>query len=412
MNLTLPLRKQMHRPGLTPEERHLRRRLILQDSIALMSLTAIVVCLSVLTYFFFHSFREHRQVLEQRWYARGKQAMAAGHPAAAVEAFRSALSLSTGNRDYELSLAEALAAAGRTEEAYAYFSNLHDATPGDGFIDLQMARLAAKRNDVAQAIDLYRASLNGAWHGEGADRRREIRLELARYLLSQGRLTDAQGELLTAEGNSLDNPSALAEIGSLLVQAGDPADAWMAYQRVVRHSRSRPTQTLAALLAESQIAYSMGQYKRATLALDRYLATVRAHPNARAPQPLHVTLQQQARLQRMMQLIPFYGLPPRQHAERLLAERRIAKDRYQSCLQQLQQAPTSGLAAAQLLTLDPGWQQLGSIPLRELTENATEQQSLQALINQTELLTANLCGPPSGSNALLLQLAQVPDKTE
>lgn len=412
MNLTLPLRKLQAHQELTPHDRHQRRRLILQDGFALMGLIAIAVCLSVATYFFFHSFREHRRVLEHRWFTRGQQALAQGHPSAAVEAFRSALALSTGNPDYELSLAEALAASGRTEEAYAYFSNLHDAQPGDGFVDLQMARLDARRKEVSRAIELYRAALSGAWRGEGTARRLQIRLELARYLLSQGKITDAQGELLTAEGNSLDDPAALAEIGSLLLQADDPADAWTTYERVVRHSRANPQETLQALLAESKIAISLGQYKRATLALNHYVTEARNHPGARLPQPAHDTTRQLGRLQHMLQLIPFYGLPPKQHAERLLAERSIAKNRYQSCLTQLQETSTTGLTAAELLTLEPQWQQLGAVKLRTLANDASQQQSLQTLINQTELLTTNLCGPPQGEDALLLQLAQVPDKTE
>src|SRR5580698_4034284 len=99
---------------LTPAERILRRRLIVQDGLSLLSLTLVTICIAVLTYFFFHSFAEHRSVLEKRWYQRGQVAMAAGHPAEAAEDFRSALSFSSTNADYQMALAESLAASGRT----------------------------------------------------------------------------------------------------------------------------------------------------------------------------------------------------------------------------------------------------------------------------------------------------------
>ena len=115
----------------------------------MLSLTLITIAIAVLTYFFFHSFTEHRSVLEKRWYERGQVAMTAGHPAEAVEDFRSALSFSSTNTDYQMALAEALAASGRTEEAAAYFSSLHDAEPGDGYLNLQLARLAVRRRNPA-----------------------------------------------------------------------------------------------------------------------------------------------------------------------------------------------------------------------------------------------------------------------
>ncbi len=416
MNQPLIARDAKEKDPLPPAQRNLRRKLILQDSLALLTLAAITVCIAILTYFFFHSFREHRSVLEKRWYQRGEEALAAGHPKDAVEAFRSALSLSSSNPTYELPLAEALAEAGRTGEAYAYFSTLHDAEPGDGFLNLQLARLAVRRKDQQQAIDFYRSALNGAWPGQGTEQRLQIRLELAKYLLSLGKTTDAQGELLTAEGNSLDNPSALFEIASLLKQADDPSDALTAYQRVVRHIRASRKQVLQALFAEAQIAVSMGQYKRGTLALDRYSAIIRQHPAGATAEEKHAAFQQQARLQRMLRLIPFYGLQPKQHAQRVLLEAEIAHRRLENCVHQQQSQTQSQDStspdAAELSNLGSTWKQIGPMSLRQLAGDAAAQQGLIAWVNQTEITTARICGAPSGDDALLLQLAQVPDKTE
>jgi tetratricopeptide (TPR) repeat protein len=395
----------------------LRRRLIVQDSLSLLSLTLITIAIAVLTYFFFHSFAEHRSVLEQRWYQRGQVAMAAGHPAEAVEDFRSALSFSSSNTDYQMSLAEALASSGRTEEAAAYFSTLHDAEPGDGYLNLQLARLAVRRGNSQQAIDYYQTALNGLWRGQGTERRLQIRLELAEYFISLGRPLQAQGQLLAAEGNSLDNPSALFRIANLLRAADDPTDALTAYQRVEQHRNAPPSQVLASLDAESQIAASMGQYKRAVQSLFRFIAVSRQHPSATTPQQIQSVQQQLDKYQRMLQLIPFYALPPRQHIERILLGAHLAHQRYQRCIAAVQSktnptqnAPSPDVAA--LAFLGTQWNQLGSLEPASLTGDAPLQVQLTTWINQAEILTAKVCGPPTGDDALLLQLAQTPDKTE
>jgi hypothetical protein len=412
MTPTLTSRSANSRQPLTPTERIQRRKLIFQDTLALVSLLAISICIAVLTYFFFHSFREHRSVLEKRWYARGELALAERNPQYAVEAFRSALSLSTANPTYELALAEALAAANRNYEAYAYFSSLHDARPGDGFLNLQLARLEVKRNDPAQAIDYYRAALSGLWYGQGAAQRFQIRLELAKYLTSLGKNIDAQGDLLTAEGNSLDHPAELFEVATLLQQTGDPSDAWTAYRRVENHAGASPSEVLKSLHGEAQVAMAMGQYKRAALALDRYNTRARQHAAASTAEERHAAERQLGQLQRMLQLIPFYALPPKQHAERVLLGTSIAHKRYASCAAQLAPENISGDDAAALDALGTQWTQIGATKSGQLAGNAPLEQRLVALTNQTEMLTARLCGALAGDDALLLQLAQNPDKTE
>ncbi len=384
----------------------------------MLALTAISICIAVLTYFFFHSFREHRTVLEKRWFARGEKALTAGHPDYAVQDFSSALSLSAANPAYQLALAEALTAANRNEEAYTYFSSLHDAQPGDGFLNLQLARLAVKRRDPAQAIAYYRSALTGLWHGKGAEQRFQIRLELAKYLMSLDRNMDAQGDLLTAEGNSLDHPAELLEVAALLREAGDPTDAWLTYRRVELHGGASAAQVLGALRAEYDLALSMGQYKRASQALERYIGKSRQH-GAATPQERRAAQQQLDQMRRLLQLIPFYGLPPEQHAARVLAAAKIAHRRYVACAESLDSSPNSGQTlsasdAAALQSAGTDWTQLSSAPLRtkQLASDSALQQNMTAWTSQAEKLTAKLCGPPAGDDALLLELAQTPDKSE
>jgi tetratricopeptide (TPR) repeat protein len=412
MTSTQTSRTANSRQPLTFGERNLRRRLIVQDTISLLSLTGISVVIAVLTFFFFNSFREHRKVLEQRWFTRGQQAMAAGNPRFAVDDFRSALSLSTANPGYELALAEALAAANRNEEASAYFTTLYSAQPGDGFLNLQLARLAVKRDDPTQAIDYYRAALTGLWYGQGAAQRFQIRLELAKYLILLGRNTDAQGDLLTAEGNSLDHPTELFAVAGLIELAGDPSDAFTTYQRVERHPAATPREVLQALLGEARVSMSMGRYKQAAMALDLYAAKARQHPKATTAEERRIPQEKLAQLQRLLQLAPLDALPPKPHAERVLLGATIAHKRYLACSAQLQPQNVSGDDATAFASLGTQWSQIGPLDIVKLAADPQLQQSLQSWTNQTETVTAKLCGPPTGDDALLYQLAQSPDKSE
>lgn len=398
-------------------QRSQRRRLILQDTVALLSLFGITIVIAVITYFFFSSFRTHRQVLEQRWFQRGQQAMANGNATDAVEAFRSALTLSSGNRSYEMALANALVAAGRIDEAYAYYSTLRDEEPGDGLLNLQLARLSVKKKDATRAIAYYQAALDGDWRAEGVSHRREARLELAQYQLVLHKPVLAQGELLTAEGNALEDPVAMNRIAALLEQASDSSDALTAYQRASLHAKPNTPARLQALLGESHAAESLGQYRLAAVALEHYLANL--HQVLHPPVAPAVVEQSLDRLQRLLALNPLPSLPPRERAQRLLTDGSLAHKRYADCLASLQNMPTLDTGATPLATdaaslraLAPLWLPFTKLRRNPLADDLQAQDSLATLINQTELLTNRLCGPPTGDNALLLQLATVPNKSD
>src|SRR5581483_4614846 len=78
------------------------------------------------------AYENKRDVLAQRWYERGVEALHAAQPEVAISDFRNALAYSTRDRRYRLQLAEALLAAGRTQEALDYFESLWQESPSDG----------------------------------------------------------------------------------------------------------------------------------------------------------------------------------------------------------------------------------------------------------------------------------------
>src|SRR5271165_1254603 len=210
---------------LTAEERLYKRKLILRDVVSLSSLFAITVALAVLTWFLFNSFARHRLELAHRWLARGQAAMVSGHPEQAVEAFRSALEYDPAQRETEINLAMALAAADRTLEATSYFNTLLETEPGNGIINLELARLSAKQGNKPKAVEYYQRALDGTWQGDGYERRRAVRLELARYLLDQKDYARARTQLLIAAGNAPDDPKIKVQIAAMMEEAQDPANA-------------------------------------------------------------------------------------------------------------------------------------------------------------------------------------------
>jgi tetratricopeptide (TPR) repeat protein len=225
------------------DERAARHRLIVRDTIALSTLLALAIALSFVTYLLFHSFSAHRQTLERRWRLRGEAALANHQPLQAVDSLRSALAYAPDDRGLQIELATALAAAGQTQEAVVYFNTLHEAEPGNGMINLQLARLAAAQDNVSLAVSSYEAALDGTWNGDGVVRRRQTRLELSRYLIAQHRFDEARNQLLITAGNAADNHGLQLTVAALLEQAEGSADALELYRKAAAFRETR-TQAL------------------------------------------------------------------------------------------------------------------------------------------------------------------------
>ncbi|HVW11311.1 MAG TPA: tetratricopeptide repeat protein [Bryobacteraceae bacterium] len=363
------------------------QRFLVRDSLAFVSLTAIIAVLFALTLFLFRSFEAHRASLAKYWANQGLEALQTNQPDRAVTAYRTALSYAPGERNDELMLAEALGKAGRIEESFNYFTGLWESRPGDGLINLEMARLAVKQQNTQDAINFYLAAIDGTWEGDAIQRRRATRLELARYLIQHREFVQAKTELLIAGGNAPDIPDLDMTLGGLLEQANDPTDALTYYQKAVR---DRPRDA-DALGAAGRLAYELGRYSQARNWLQR---AVRERPdNGKIAALL-------AQSERILQLIPAENLPVRERVKRILAARTIAKNRMSGCpatagnLTNRWTAPEATATAAALLT-DPD-----------------RQKAVLQLAYDTEIAASQQCGAPTGDDALLLLLARSSAQTE
>ena len=382
-----------------------KRRLILRDSLTFLSLALITSVLFAVTLFLFRSFASHRQELAQRWSTRGQEEITSGHPDQAIVALRTALSYTPGERSYELLLAQALGDAGHTEESYNYFLGLWDAQPGDGFINLRLARLAAKKNDMQAAINYYRGSIYGTWEGDGAIRRRDVRLELSRYLIAHHDLSSARTELLVAGGDAPDDLRLALTIAQLLEQASAPYDALNYYQKVL----AREPDNQPALEAAGRLEYTSGHFEEAYRLLGRAAHERVAAASGQATLPLDL----QAMLgnaERILALAPSKKLSPNERVTRILKARDLAKKRLESCNAQV---ATAGGPPSPLQALVAQWtSKEGTVGRDALLNDTSQQDAVMKLVYDTEVQANQICGAPTGDDAVLLLLAKSPKAAE
>ena len=120
------------------------------------------------------------------WFERGQEQLRAGDADGAIAWFHRATMNDRGNFEYGLALANALAVGGYSDEAQLSLLSLRDSAPEDSRINLQLARLVAKRDDLNGAVHYYRNALYGVWpNGDGDRQRRLARMELIHFLLDR-----------------------------------------------------------------------------------------------------------------------------------------------------------------------------------------------------------------------------------
>jgi len=371
-----------------------RRKLMVHDALTFLGLALVTVVLFGVTLLLFRSFAAHRDELARRWAGRGQAALTAGRPGDAIVALRTALSYAPDRREYELLLAQALGDAGHTEESYNYFMGLWETRPGDGFINLRLARLAAAKGDARDAEKYYRASMYGTWEGDATDRRRDVRLELARYLLGRHDNNGARTELMIAGGNTPGDPALAMRLAPMLEEAGAPADALAYYRRAL----AAEPRNEKALEAAGRLEFALGDFDEARRLLER---SVRLHNTAGGETPA-VDAGLLEKSERILELMPSRRLPSRVRVARIVAARALAKKRFDACSAEV---TTLGESSSALQGLSSAWadKDSGALRMNEDVQDATVK-----LIFDTEIQTSEVCGAPSGDDALLLLMARSP----
>ncbi len=362
----------------------------------MLVLVLSTVALYALTSFLFRSFAARQAQLGKQFAARGQDALARGDAERAVRDLRTSLSYAPDDMTNRLLLAEALARSNQFEQARSYFLGLLDAQPADGFLNLQLARLARERKDASAAIDYYRAAAVGNWSGDSLRERYSVQLELAEYLVQLNKLPSARAELLIATADAPVDASDYTTLGEKFEQAEDPTDALNLYRKAIK---ANPLNSEAPYRA-GRVAYQMGDFSQAAALLStarRHAAEQKAgEENAREIDDL---LQSAKRIQ---ELTLSSDVAPQQRIEHLLRALPIAKQRFDSCVAQLNGTPLS----SDMQRLQAGWNEADKLRLRSSSlQDPSQQDSLTKLTFDTEVITSHFCVAPSGDDALLLQLA-------
>jgi tetratricopeptide (TPR) repeat protein len=392
---------------LTPAERLAKRHLVIQDTLALLSVLAVTCILAVLTWLIFRSYSQHQTDAAARWKRRGEEALAQGKAAVAVYDLRTSLGYGQDDPATEIELARALAEVNTPrslQEAAVYLNTLWEKEPGNGNINLQLARVLARQGQARSALDHYHAAVYGVWEGQGAVLGRRARLEMVRYQIDLGRYNDARGELLIAAGN--DNSTAtLMEVAGLLSDAHTPADALHIYQEVARRRPVIPR----ALEGAGQMAFTLERYRTAREYLEKALNVPNAAhalaDKALAEKNLHTA-------SAVLAIYPSPALPQRERLRRVVRAYNVARKRYTDCVN-----GNAGATAAQngstqiqnnqdMSALGNRWQAARPrLTIAALANDAQLEDAAMQLVYDTEQVTERVCGAPAGEDAALLRIA-------
>src|SRR5262249_7452058 len=193
------------------------------------------------------------------WYNEGEQQLSQHHADAAVTAFRKA-SLSEHNRANTRSLAQALAEDGRNGEARELLLRERETAPEDPEINLDLARIAAKEQDVPETIRYYHNAFYGSWTGQNIDlQRRMARRELIEFLIAQHAKDQTLAEILELATQLPNTVTAKMELGGLFLQHGDPGNAASNFRAALR---AQPYNQIA-LEGAGQAAFQLEDYSQA-----------------------------------------------------------------------------------------------------------------------------------------------------
>jgi tetratricopeptide (TPR) repeat protein len=240
-----------------------RFNVIHREPFLLAGLIVVIAAFFSITTFAAHAYHRKQEEFGTSWYERGEHALKANHPGEAVEDFRNALAYSRDNDLYRLRLAQALMADHRPQEARSHLLSLWEKEPGDGTLNLELARLAVMWGDTSQAIRYYHAAIYGVWLDEPMTHRWQIRFDLADYLLQRKTPHDAkdvQAELVALAAElPPEDAAGQTRLGTLLMQAGLYARALAAFRNALTYQPN----LMPALEGAGEAAFRMGEYQTA-----------------------------------------------------------------------------------------------------------------------------------------------------
>jgi tetratricopeptide (TPR) repeat protein len=356
-------------------------------------------------------YNANQQARGRRLYAQGLADLNSGNADKALEEFRAALISDRNNTQYQLTLGRALRDTGRLDEAQSYLESLWQSAPESGVTNLALARVAARRGSIVDALRYYHNAMYGIWPSDAYVNRRKAQMELIEFLLQKDDLPQSRSELVALAASLPADPGSELRTAELMVQAQDYPDGLAEYERVLHIDRGNP----AALAGAGETAYRSGRYRTA----QHYLqAAVNANPRDSNLRDLLASTNQ------ILQTNPFARrISDDERNHRLAAAFDDAGQRLTSCAQQkgislatVKPAASSSASpslASPLVALQSRW--LATKPdirrLRYAGENDLPD-VIMDLVFSIEQQTAQDCGEPQGVNRALLLISRNRDTAD
>jgi tetratricopeptide (TPR) repeat protein len=385
---------------------------------ALLFLVALGAAMFVVTFFVTRAFRAEQGQLAQQWSERGDAALAASQPAVAATAFRTALLYARDNEDFQFKLAKALADSGKIEEAEAYFDNLWDSEPGEAVINLELARLAVRKQDYANAVRFFHGAIYGVWPDEPERHRNQARLELIHFLLDRGATAQADAELIALEAELPNTAAAHKNVADLLMEVQDYPRALDEYRRATALDPA----DAAALASAGRAAFQLAQYTLAREYLRKAMASGASDQAVTnlagivdamfALDPYAPRLTNQERRNRVIRAFEQAGVRLQQCAttagQPLAAGQTATAKNSRTAGQAAAHIPPAGAPAAPMTEAKKEeWQQLRAhMNERALRRDPDLMDTAMNLVFRIERQSGPQCGPPAAADtALVLILA-------
>jgi tetratricopeptide (TPR) repeat protein len=375
-----------------------------RETILLLSVLGLIVAFAF-TGFAARLYHGRRAQLARSWMDRGNSELKAGNAAAASSDFRAALvyaqrEFSPEERQrFQLDFVQALLAGGNRDEARSYLLDMYERAPGNSRVNLELARMAVQMGEDADAKRYYNGAIYGVWEKNPDDvlrSRLETRLELYRYLIARGEKAEAQSVLLATAAAVPPDPALHAQIGQLMLQAGQAQPALDEFQRALRLD----PRNYAALAGAGETYFQLGNDQQAVRYLEsatREAAQQKRRPGQRTDSAARDAQEAQvmhdlAITEAALALNPHApGLDPMERARRAVRAYDAAFARIKAC------ASEYGIALPRpSLKLTP-YTRAASDELAEaaLARRIEQLDSLMQFVYEMESTATENCGPPA-----------------
>lgn len=370
-----------------------RRRIrVFRRPIYIVWLSLLAVIFFSFTFSINRLYAQKQQYLSVHWFQQAQDALANNKPQEAISDLRTALLYSHDNPQYLFTLAQALAAADRVAEARSYFLSMLEDEPGNGAVNLQLAHLAEKENDVDNAVRYLNAAIYGGWDSDPILKRQQVRQELIGFLISKGLKTQARGELLTYTTEMPKNSNSQLWVAQAFSRLGDDRSALDFYKAGLRSNRH----DVSALLGAARSAFHLEHYSEA---LEYFKAADEVHEDPATSQMVQL-------LSTVIELNPFESrISADERRHRLVLAMDVADHRIQQCAQ-ARNVDLKTVGGNPLQLARARWMYLD----RRIRQARRDADLVQLLAPIATLITTveqqDGCGPANASDQAMLRIYQ------